>query len=49
MLALLKDDYESARKYLQIAVDAGLEVAGKNLEELEKREQTDLEIKSRKK
>ena len=34
---------------LQIAVDAGLEVAGKNLEELEKREQTDLEIKSRKK
>ena len=49
VLALLKDDYESARKYLQIAVDAGLEVAGKNLEELEKREQTDLEIKSRKK
>lgn len=34
VLALLKDDYESARKYLQIAVDAGLEVAGKNLEEL---------------
>ena len=49
VLALLKDDYESARKYLQIAVDAGLGVAGKNLEELEKREQTDLEIKSRKK
>ncbi len=40
VLALLNDDYETARKYLQAALDAGLEAAGKNLEELEKREQT---------
>ena len=47
VLALLKGDYDAAERFLQAASDAGLEVAGKNLEELGKKKANDQEMKSR--
>ena len=47
VLALLKGDYVTAAQYLQTAMNAGLEVAGKNMEELEKKRMNAIEINSR--
>ena len=47
VLALLKGDYDAAERFLQAASDAGLEVAGKNLEELGKKKANDQEMTSR--
>ena len=47
VLALLKGDYDTAARFLQAAMNAGLEVAGKNMEELEKKRINAIEINSR--
>lgn len=47
VLALLKGDYDTAARLLQSAMNAGLDVAGKNMEELEKKKTNAIEINSR--
>ena len=48
VLALLQGDYETAGKYLNQAVAAGLDAARSNLEELEKKKANALELNERK-
>ena len=45
---LLKGDYESAEKYLKNAEAAGVEAAGKNLEELAVKKANAAEIEQKK-
>lgn len=45
---LLKEEYANAEKFLKTAAEAGLEVAGRNLEELTKKKVNAIEIENKK-
>lgn len=49
VLGLLTGNYDTSESYLQAACAAGLDVAGKNLEELRKKKINDIEMNSRRK
>lgn len=48
VLMLLKEEYANAEKFLKTAAEAGLEAAGKNLEELTKKKVNEIEIENKK-